>query len=66
MARNLDYRFLDTSYFVCVDMSDGDCGCSLFSDRSVIISECFLSALMYTVIVLYHGDDYWLLMMLRG
>jgi hypothetical protein len=64
VARNLDYRFLGTSYFVCVDISDGDRGFSLFSDRSVIISEYFLSALMYTVVVLHHGDDYWLLMML--
>jgi len=38
MARNLDYRFLGTSHLVCVDISDG---CSLFSDRSVIIGECF-------------------------
>jgi len=66
MARNLDYNFLGTSYFVCVDTSDGDYGCSLFSDRSVIIGECFLLALMYTVVVLYHGDDYWLFLMLRG
>ena len=29
---NLDYWFLGTSYFICVDILDGDYGCSLFSD----------------------------------
>jgi hypothetical protein len=31
----------------------------LFSDRSfIIVGERCLSALMYTVVVLYHGDGY--------
>ena len=49
-----------TSYFVHVDISDVDYRCSLFCGRSfVIVGECFLSALMYTAVVLYHGDDYY-------
>ena len=53
-ARNLDYWFFGTSFFVYIDMSDGDSGCSLFSDRSFIIVGKCLSALVYTVFVLYH------------
>jgi len=41
-ACNLDYWFLGTSYFVYIDISDGDYGCSLFSDQSfIIVGECF-------------------------
>ena len=60
-AHNLGYWFLGTSYFAYIDISDGECECSLFYDQSfIIVGECFLSALMYTVVVLYQGDDYWL------
>ena len=41
-ACNLDYWFLGASYFVFVDISDGDNGGSLCCDRSFIIGECFL------------------------
>ena len=65
-ASNLGYWFPGTSYFVYVDISDSEYGCSLFSDRSfIIVGECFLWVLMYTVVVLYHNDDYWLFVMLR-
>jgi hypothetical protein len=66
-GRNLDYWFLGSSEFVYIDISDGDYGGSFFSDRSfIIVGEFFLAALMYTAVVLYHGDDYWLFVMLRG
>ena len=56
-ARNLGCWFLGTSYLVYGDISDGECECSLFSDQSfIIVGGCFLSALMYTVVVLYQGD----------
>jgi hypothetical protein len=65
-ASNLVYWFLGTSYFVYVDILDGEYGCSLFSDQSfIIVGECFLWVLMYTVVVLYHNDDYWLFVMLK-
>jgi len=32
----------------------------------ILSVEVFLSTLMYTVVVLYHGNDYWLFMLLRG
>ena len=66
-GRNLDYWFLASSDFVYVDISDDDYGYSLFSDQSfIIVGECFLSALMYTVVVLYHSDDYRFVVMLRA
>jgi hypothetical protein len=34
---NLDYWFLSTSYFVCVEISGGDYGCFLFSDWSLLL-----------------------------
>jgi hypothetical protein len=57
-ARNLDYWFLGTFYFIYADILDGDYGFSLFSHCSFInVSVCvFLSALMYTVVVLYHSE----------
>ena len=65
-GHNLDYWFLGSSDFAYVDIADGDYGCSLFSDRTfIVVGECFLSALIYTVVVWYHGDDYWLYVMLR-
>ena len=39
-ACNLDYWFLGTSYFIYVDILDGDYGCSLYSDRSSLMSVC--------------------------
>jgi len=41
-ARNLDYWFLGTSYFVYIDISDSEYGGSLFSDWSfIVVGECF-------------------------
>jgi len=40
-ACNLNYWFLGTSYFVYVDISDGDCGFPLCCDRSFIVGEYF-------------------------
>jgi hypothetical protein len=37
LEHNLDYWFLGTSYFLCADISDGDYGCSLFSDQSLLL-----------------------------
>jgi hypothetical protein len=47
--------------------SQGRRRCPLFCDRSLLLSvNVFLSALMYKAVVLCHGDDYWLVRLLRG
>jgi hypothetical protein len=58
MARNLVYWFLGISYFVCTGATDGDCGCSFFLIGGFLSVNGFLSALMHTVVILYHGYDY--------
>jgi hypothetical protein len=49
-AHNLDYWFIDTSCFVYADVSDGDCGCSLFSDRCFVVVGDILYTLMYRMV----------------
>ena len=60
LARNLVYCSLGAYYFVHVDISDCDYGCTLCSDRRFFtVGESFLSALTYSAVVLHHGDDYY-------